>query len=258
MQASSCLGQENDLTSALLEEGLLESRCPTSSLYIEDCTTVLPIYRRFIIVWMMQFFSVFFDSCRMRKMEKNTALPTVGFVYVRYRDIRIARIWEWDSKLLPIGMIEEAYVKAWKVEIRISFENILRWRWWKAGPKAYLDGFIFPSANDLWHVWLTSGMGSKGGHVRVSLLQPHVNHFFDVMAGSDAAATHSFMDVREWRCWSWRPFKSCTGLGMVYHVTRKQFSASIYWQYLTMENITNVRMQNQAFVKVRFVQQRKR
>ena len=41
MQASSCLGQENDLTSALLEEGLLESQCPTSSLYMEDCTTHL-------------------------------------------------------------------------------------------------------------------------------------------------------------------------------------------------------------------------
>lgn len=31
MQAS-CLGQENDLTSALLEEGLLESQCPESDL----------------------------------------------------------------------------------------------------------------------------------------------------------------------------------------------------------------------------------
>ena len=60
----------------------------------------------------------------MRKMEKNMALPAaVGFVYVRYRDVRIARIWEWDWKSLP-RMIEEAYVKAWKVEIRISFENI--------------------------------------------------------------------------------------------------------------------------------------
>lgn len=29
----------------------------------------------------------------MRKMEKNMAdIPTVGFVYVRYRDVRIARI----------------------------------------------------------------------------------------------------------------------------------------------------------------------
>ena len=30
--------------------------------------------------------------------------------------------------------------------------------------------------------------------------------------GSDSAATPSFMDVREWRCWSWRPFKSCFSL----------------------------------------------
>lgn len=105
------------------------------------------------------------------------------------------------------------------------------------------------------------GWTSHGGThdcLEVSLLQPHVNHFFDVMAGSDSAATPSFMDVREWRCWSWRPFKSCSDLGMVCQVTRKQLLVSIYWQYLTMENISNVSIQNQACVKVRFVQQRKR